>query len=174
MILLVKRNQHFCEEGHIAWKGRQVSQHLHLENTCSEAELWNIHTACCFSAGREEILREVVHTALVTTRWISVPTRWTEGWVEATKKSTELSSGRDMKHRVRGLCLDTRGISQRKQMNKSADGEVKRLDHLDSWQYLQHSLWMGREAGFGVGDGDGDPEKALTKFKMTAYISMDF
>lgn len=48
-----------------------------------------------------------------------MPTRWTEGWVEATKKSTELSSGRDMKHRVRGLCLDTHGVSQRKQMNKS-------------------------------------------------------
>lgn len=81
-------------------RGGQVSQHLHLENTCSEAELWNIRRAWCFSAAREEILREVVHTAQVTTRWTSAPTRWTEGWVEATKKSTELSSGRDMKHRV--------------------------------------------------------------------------
>lgn len=125
----------------------RVSQHLHLENTCSEAELWNIHKTCCFSAGREEILREVVRTAQVTTRWTSVPTRWTEGWVEATKKSTELSSGHDMKHRVRGLCLDTRGISQRKQMNKPADGEVKRLDHLHPWQHLQHSLWMSGGTG---------------------------
>lgn len=76
-----------------------------------------------------------------------MPTRWTEGWVEATKKSTELSSGRDMKHGVQGLCLDTRGVSQRKQMNKSANREVKRSDHLHLWKYLQHSLWMGGGTG---------------------------
>lgn len=37
--------------------------------------------------------------------------------------------------------------------------------------------WVGaqaREAGLGVRGGGGDQEKALTKFKMTAYISMDF
>lgn len=46
----------------------------------------------------QEILSEVVHTAQVTTRWTSVPARWTEGCAEATKKSTKLSSDHGMKH----------------------------------------------------------------------------
>lgn len=63
----------------------------------------------------------------------------------------------DMKHGSGGgggggggvgvLCLDTHGVSQRKQMNKSADGEGKCLDHLHPWQYLQHSLRMGGGTG---------------------------
>lgn len=80
-----------------------------------------------------------------------------------------------MKHGVRGLCLDTRGVSQRKQMNKSADGEVTSISGNTSNTLYG---WVGAQArevsGVGGGGGGGHPVKALTKFKMTAYISMDF
>lgn len=124
----------------------------------------------------EEILSEVVHTAQVTTGWTSVPAGQAEGWVEATRESAELSSGRwrDTKGSGSGACLNNHGSSQRKQMNKAADGKVKCLDHLHPWRYLQ-TLYgeLGAQAREAGGTGR-DPEKAQTKFKRTAYISMDF
>lgn len=121
----------------------------------------------------EEILSEVVHTAQVMTHWTSVSTRRAEGQVEDTKESAELSSGHDMKQGGQGLCLATHGVSQRKQVSTSADGDVKCFGHcifdnayntMDGWA---HRLGRRKERG-------RDPEKALTRFTMTAYISMDF
>lgn len=92
MILLAKKKPSTCEGGHVAWKGRQVSQNLHIENVFRGITLEYSQSLLLFRW--EEILSEFVHTSQVTTSWTSVPTRWTDGWVEATKKSTELSSGR--------------------------------------------------------------------------------
>lgn len=82
----------------------------------------------------------------------------------------------DLIQRDRGrgeTCLDNHGVSQRKQMNKSTDGEVKCLDLLHRWQCL-HTLYgrLGSQAREVERKGR-DPEKAQTKFKMTAYIRMD-
>lgn len=50
-------------------------------------------------------------------------------------------------------------------MNKFADGEVKCLDHLHPWQYLQSLCgWLGAQAREAEGKGR-DPKKAQTQIQ---------
>lgn len=66
---------------------------------------------------------------------------------------------------VGGVCLDNHGVSQRKQMNKSADGERGQMFiPLHPWQHLRTLYgWLGERAreaeGKGSGEGTGPNSK---------------
>lgn len=74
----------------------------------------------------------------------------------------------------RGVCLDNHGVSQRKQMNKSADGERSNV-----YIPIPGNTYELSMDGWGSGRGrqkgrEGIRRRHRTKFKMTAYIRMDF